>query len=120
MNETKNLSANHCCCIHPEIVDLVSQNLHNDEELMLSAELFSVFADYTRLRIINALLLHEMCVCDIATLLDMQHSAISHQLSVLKRAHIVNARKDGKVKYYSLSDEHIAQLFKTALDHISE
>lgn len=110
----------HCCCIHRDVVDMVSKKLRDDKELMLSAELFSVFADYTRLRIINALLLHEMCVCDIATLIDMTHSAISHQLSVLKRAHIVNARKDGKVKYYSLSDKHIEELFETALEHINE
>ncbi|MDD4839325.1 MAG: metalloregulator ArsR/SmtB family transcription factor [Clostridia bacterium] len=111
---------NHCCCIHDDIVQSVAKNLNTNEELTSSAELFSVFADFTRLKIVNALLLHEMCVCDIATLLKMSHSSISHQLSVLKLSHIVSARKDGKVKYYSLSDEHISELFKLALEHINE
>jgi DNA-binding transcriptional ArsR family regulator len=108
------------CCIHNDVVEYVRKNQRKEYELILASELFSVFADYTRLRIVGALLLHEMCVGDIAALLDMTHSAISHQLSVLKLAHIVTARKEGKIKYYTLCDEHIGKLFDTALEHVNE
>ena len=92
-----------------------------DDELILdAAELFKVFGDSTRAKIICALTISEMCVCDIAALLSMTSSAISHQLRILKQARIVRSRRDGKIIYYSLDDAHIKQLFDTATDHLKE
>ena len=84
------------------------------------AELFKVFGDTTRIKILYALFSKEMCVCDIADLLGMTHSAISHQLRVLKQARLVKFRKEGKVVYYSLDDSHISQIFDCGLSHIQE
>lgn len=108
------------CCVDDKIVEAVKKKMLSDNQIMRSAELFCVFADFTRLKIVNALLHSEMCVGDIALLTEMSHSAISHQLSVLKRAHIASVRNEGKVRYYKLSDEHIELLFKTAVEHINE
>ena len=83
-------------------------------------ELFKVFGDVTRVKIIYALLESEMCVCDIASLLDMTQSAISHQLRVLKKARLVKLRKEGKTVFYSLDDQHIDKIFSFGLDHIKE
>ena len=83
-------------------------------------ELFKVFGDVTRVKIIYALLESEMCVCDIASLLDMTQSAISHQLRVLKKARLVKFRKEGKTVFYSLDDQHIDKIFSFGLDHIKE
>lgn len=106
--------------IHHETVDRV-KSMMPDEELVLDvAELFKVFGDSTRAKIICALTVSEMCVCDIAALLNMSSSAISHQLRILKQARIVRSRRDGKIIYYSLDDEHIKQLFDTAATHLKE
>jgi DNA-binding transcriptional ArsR family regulator len=90
------------------------------ETLYDLAELFKVFGDSTRIRILWALDEEEMCVCDIAYLLDMTQSAISHQLRVLKQAKLVKNRREGKVVYYSLADNHVKQIFEQGLDHIKE
>ena len=84
------------------------------------AELFKVFGDTTRVKIISALFEAEMCVCDIAELLSMTQSAISHQLRVLRQARLVKHRKEGKVVFYSLDDEHIKTIFNQGLEHILE
>ena len=92
-----------------------------DEEMLYDlAELFKVFGDTTRARILCALFESEMCVCDISILLGMTQSSISHQLRVLKSAKLVKNRKEGKVVYYSLDDEHIKHIFEQGLEHISE
>jgi ArsR family transcriptional regulator len=91
-----------------------------EEKLYDLAELFKVFGDSTRIRILWALFEAEMCVCDIAYLLNMTQSAISHQLRVLKQTKLVKNRKEGKNVYYSLEDEHIKQIFDQGLLHISE
>lgn len=109
-----------CNIIHNEIVNEVSAKMPDDETLYDLAEFFKVFGDSTRIRIMCALFEHEMCVCDIAALLNMTHSAVSHQLRVLKQARLVRPRKEGKVVYYSLDDEHIKDIFKEGLEHISE
>ncbi|HOE56875.1 MAG TPA: metalloregulator ArsR/SmtB family transcription factor, partial [Bacillota bacterium] len=83
-------------------------------------ELFKVFGDTTRIKILCALFESEMCVCDIAALLNMNQSAISHQLRVLKQARLVKYRKEGKVVYYSLDDEHVKQVFEVGLMHVNE
>ena len=106
--------------IHYDTVNRVRAAMPDEEILLDAAELFKVFGDSTRAKIICALEISEMCVCDIAALLSMSSSAISHQLRILKQSRIVQSRRDGKVIYYSLDDEHIKRLFDTAIDHLSE
>ncbi len=84
------------------------------------ADLFKLFGDSTRVRILWALSESEMCVCDLCALLQMKQPAVSHQLKNLKQSRIVKARRDGKVIYYSLADEHIRQLLTLAMDHVVE
>ncbi|MGL5642563.1 MAG: ArsR/SmtB family transcription factor [Paraclostridium sp.] len=111
-----------CLCeeIHEELIDKAKQKMPEEETLYDLAELFKVFGDTTRVKILYALFSSEMCVCDIADLLKMTHSAISHQLRVLKQARLVKFRKSGKVLYYSLDDNHINQIFNCGLAHIQE
>ena len=111
-----------CSCemIHEEVVNRVKDQMPEEETLYDLAELFKVFGDSTRIKILWALDAAEMCVCDIAALLNMTQSAISHQLRVLKQAKLVKNRKDGKVVYYSLDDEHVRQIFDQGLNHIRE
>jgi Predicted transcriptional regulators len=107
-------------CIHETAVDAVRKNLPGEEELYDLAELFSVFGDTTRVKILCALFSTELCVCDIASLLGMTQSAISHQLRILKQARLVSFRRDGKTVYYSLADDHIKTIFAQGMEHISE
>jgi DNA-binding transcriptional ArsR family regulator len=109
-----------CTIIHEDIVKKVQSSMPPEESLYDLAELFKVFGDSTRIRILYALSASEMCVCDIAALLGMTQSAISHQLRVLKQSRLVKYRKEGKVVYYSLADDHINQIFDQGLEHISE
>lgn len=109
-----------CSVIHEDIVSHARDAMPQEETLYDLAELFKVFGDTTRIKIICALFESEMCVCDIAALLCMNQSAISHQLRVLKQARLVKYRKDGKVVYYSLDDEHVKQIFDLGLIHIRE
>jgi len=90
-----------------------------EEKLYDLAELFKVFGDTTRIKILHALSEEEMCVCDIAALLGMNQSAISHQLRVLKQAGLVKFRKEGKVVYYSLDDDHVKNIFEQGFIHIN-
>ena len=117
-----NQELNVCKCeeLHGYIRDEVRRVMPEDEMLYDLAELFKVFGDTTRIKILYALFSEEMCVCDIADLLGMTHSAISHQLRVLKQARLVKFRKEGKVVYYSLDDSHISQIFDCGLSHIQE
>lgn len=119
-DNNKELDRCDCIAIHEDIVDKVRKNMPQEENLYDLAELFKVFGDTTRIKILYALFASEMCVCDIAYLLNMTQSAISHQLRVLKQARLVKFRKDGKVVYYSLDDEHIKHIFDQGLLHISE
>lgn len=118
----KNLEIDRCDCnvIHEDVIKRVSENMPKEETLYDLAELFKVFGDSTRVKILWALDEAEMCVCDIAVLLNMTQSAISHQLRVLKQARLVKNRKDGKVVYYSLDDEHVKAIFDQGLIHIKE
>lgn len=109
-----------CSIIHEDIVTEVKEKMPQEETLYDLAELFKVLGDSTRIKILCALFQAEMCVCDIAALLGMTQSAISHQLRVLKQARIVKNRKDGKVVYYSLDDEHVKSIFDQGLIHIDE
>lgn len=115
-----NIEVCHCNCIHNDIVDKVSKNMFSEEELSEVAKLLKVFGDTTRVKILNALSIEEMCVCDLAKLLDMTQSAISHQLRVLKLHRLVKYKKDGKVVYYSLDDSHINMILNVALQHVKE
>ncbi len=106
--------------IHYDVVEKVRAKLPPEEPVYDVAELFKILGDSTRARIICALEISEMCVCDIAALLNMTSSAISHQLRVLKQSRIVKSRRDGKIVYYKLADEHIRQLFDVAFEHMTE
>ncbi|MGN0034595.1 MAG: ArsR/SmtB family transcription factor [Coriobacteriales bacterium] len=106
--------------ISPESVEEVSRRMPGEETLFDLAELFKVFGDSTRVRILSALSLHELCVNDLAYLLGMTQSAISHQLKALRVAKLVRSRKDGKVAYYSLDDEHVNAILAIGLQHVEE
>ena len=108
-----------CSVIHREVVERVAKAMPREEKLYDLAELFKVFGDSTRIKILCALQQEEMCVCDIAALLGMTHSAISHQLRILKQAGLVKFRRDGKVVYYSLDDEHVSNIFAQGFAHVS-
>jgi ArsR family transcriptional regulator, lead/cadmium/zinc/bismuth-responsive transcriptional repressor len=109
-----------CSTIHSDIVDDARRQMPKEENLYDLAELFKVFGDSTRVRILYALSSHEMCVCDVAALLGMTQSAISHQLRILKSARLVKNRKEGKVVYYTLTDNHVRQIFAQGLEHVTE
>jgi ArsR family transcriptional regulator len=109
-----------CTVIHEDVIREVSDKIPQEETLYDLSELFKVFGDSTRIKIICALFEAEMCVCDIAALLRMTQSAVSHQLRVLKNARLVKPRRDGKVIYYSLDDEHVKNIFNEGLGHIME
>ncbi|NLY04185.1 MAG: winged helix-turn-helix transcriptional regulator [Campylobacter sp.] len=106
--------------IHKEIINKVAKKMPDDGSLDKLADFFKVFGDSTRVRILWALGENEMCVCDIAALLKMSQSSISHQLRVLKQNLLVKNRRDGKVVYYSLKDEHIRSIFEQGFIHINE
>ena len=96
-------------------------NYHTDEETLYRlAELFKVFGDPTRIRILYALSSGELCVCDIAEVLGMTQSAISHQLRILKQADLVRCRRDGKAIFYSLADGHVQTIMEQGMEHVCE
>lgn len=109
-----------CTVVHESVIERVKELMPPEESLYDLAELFKVFGDSTRIKILCALFEAEMCVCDIAALLDMTQSAISHQLRVLKQAKLVKNRREGKVVYYSLDDDHVKSIFDQGLNHINE
>ena len=109
-----------CNAIHEDIVNQVRDKMPQEESFYDLAELFKVFGDSTRIRILWALHEDEMCVCDIAVLINMTQSAISHKLRVLIQANLVKNRKEGKVVYYSLVDDHVREIFDQGLIHINE
>ncbi|WML37639.1 metalloregulator ArsR/SmtB family transcription factor [Clostridium sp. OS1-26] len=120
MKDRNNIENCNCTIIHEDVVSKVKKCIPQEELLYDLADLFKIFGDTTRIKILCALLQAEMCVCDIAALLGMTQSSISHQLRVLKQARLVKYRKEGKVVYYSLEDEHVKSIFDQGLIHISE
>ena len=112
----------HCECeiIHEDVVNAVSSRLLPEDAYMSLATLFKLFGDSTRVRILHALEQHELCVCDLAALLGMTKSAISHQLKSLRLARLVKYRRDGQNVYYSLADEHVKKIIDLGYEHISE
>jgi ArsR family transcriptional regulator, lead/cadmium/zinc/bismuth-responsive transcriptional repressor len=110
-----------CKQIHPQVVTSVRKAISGeDHQFKDLARFFKAFGDCTRLKILMALSQSEMCVCDIAAVLGMQHSAISHQLSLLNRERLVKHRREGKVIYYSLNDSHVKTLLRQGVEHMNE
>lgn len=107
-----------CEVFHEDVVNKVKENMSPHNELNKLANFFKIFGDPTRISIINALDLNEMCVCDLAVLLNMTKSAISHQLRTLRNANLVKSRREGKVVFYSLNDKHVQDIFEIGLEHI--
>ncbi|MBS4539180.1 winged helix-turn-helix transcriptional regulator [Clostridium sp. D2Q-11] len=114
----KEIEVCNCNEVHENIISEAKTNLPKDECLFDLADFFKVFGDSTRIKIIYALLQSEMCVCDIAELLNMSQSAISHQLRTLKNHGVVKYRREGRVVYYSLDDDHISEILNQGFTHI--
>ena len=112
-----------CCeeiCIHAELLKKARENMPDEDELYDLAELFKVFGDSTRIRILFVLFGSEVCVCDLAETLNMTQSAVSHQLKILKQAKLVSSRREGKSVFYSLADEHVRTIIDQGREHIEE
>ena len=109
-----------CEVIHGDIVDEVKKRMPEDEDIYDLSDFFKVLGDSTRMRIIWALDESEMCVCDIAVLLNMTKSAISHQLRALRNANLVKFRREGKTVFYSLKDKHVRDIYEIGMEHIKE
>lgn len=112
------------CCdqvfVHEELVEKVNKEMPKEEELYDLAELFKVFGDSTRIRILFVLFEAEVCVCDLAEALHMTQSAISHQLKILKQSRLVRSRREGKSVFYSLADGHVRTMIAQGIEHIGE
>jgi ArsR family transcriptional regulator len=106
--------------IHEEVLARVRGALTDEASLRRMAEMFKVMNDPTRLKIINALMMSEMCVCDIAALMEMTQPAVSHHLKVMRQGELIKYRRDGKAVYYALDDAHVGILFKNGLAHARE
>jgi ArsR family transcriptional regulator len=109
-----------CTVIHEDVVVEVRKQMPDEETMLNLADLFKMFSDSTRVKIICALLCAEMCVCDISALLGMTKSSISHQLRLLRQTKLVKNRRDGKIVYYSLDDAHIQSILSQGLEHVRE
>lgn len=112
------------CCdfihAHEDLIERVREKMPGEDMLYDLTELFRIFGDSTRVRILYVLLESEMCVCDIAALLGMTQSAISHQLRALKNARLVKSRRDGRTVFYALADDHVKTIIDEGLEHVSE
>ena len=112
-----------CCseeCVHEDLLKIVNDTMPEETELYDLAELFKVFGDSTRIRILFVLFEAEVCVCDLAEALHMTQSAISHQLRILKQNKLVNSRREGKSIFYSLADGHVRTIISQGREHIEE
>lgn len=122
MSMSENKAAD-CCeedCIHENLLKIVNEKMPAETELYDLSELFKVFGDSTRIRILFVLFEAEVCVCDLANALSMTQSAISHQLRILKANKLVKSRREGKSVFYSLSDDHVRTIIAMGLEHIEE
>ena len=122
MSETINDQIECCDCneIHEDLLKIVNDTMPEETELYDLAELFKVFGDSTRIRILFVLFEAEVCVCDLAKVLNMTQSAISHQLRILKANKLVNSRREGKSVFYSLADGHVRTIIAQGREHIEE
>ncbi|MFA5481229.1 MAG: metalloregulator ArsR/SmtB family transcription factor [Bacilli bacterium] len=109
-----------CDVIHAETVFQARQNMPEESLLYDLGDFFKVVGDCTRIKLLWALDQNEMCVCDLASLLNMTKSAVSHQLKALRMANLVKFRREGKIVFYSVADDHVKQIFETGLKHIKE
>ena len=109
-----------CTEVHEDLLQRLRETMPDELELYDLAEFFKVFGDTTRIRILYVLFEAEMCVCDIAEMLSMTSSAISHQLRLLKQFKLVKSRRDGKTIYYSLADDHVRLIIDQGREHIEE
>lgn len=109
-----------CEVIHEDVVNEVKKTLFPDDEYIELASLFKLFGDPTRVRILHALEQKEMCVCDLACLLGLTKSAVSHQLKALRLANLVKFRRDTQIVYYSLADSHVKTILDIGLEHLNE
>ena len=107
-------------CVHEDAVNQVLAGMPGDETLYDLAELFKVFGDSTRIKLLYALFEAELCVCDISRLLGITQSAVSHQLRVLKNSRLVKFRRDGKTVFYSLADDHVRKIIAQGMEHVNE
>lgn len=108
------------CNKHEEIIASIKDNMKDTKDLTLMVKLFKVFADETRIKILYAIKSHEVCVNDIASILNMTQSAISHQLAQLKDMNLIKGRREKQTIFYSLVDHHIYDIFNQALEHVKE
>lgn len=106
--------------VHEELLKIVQEKMPEETELYDLAELFKVFGDSTRIRILFVLFETEVCVCDLAQALNMTQSAISHQLKILKQNKLVKSRREGKSIFYSLADDHVRTMIAQGREHIEE
>ncbi len=120
MDDKRNFEKCEFLCVHEDVVQDVLQKMPEEETLFDLAEFFKVFGDSTRIRILYALKETELCVCDIASLLDLTQTAVSHQLRVLKQSKLVKARRSGKTVFYSLDDDHIHSILDMGIHHLEE
>lgn len=105
---------------HPEVIEKIKGKMLNENQIIELSELFHTFGDSTRVKILNALFEHELCVCDITALCNITQSAISHQLRFLKQAKLIKSRKQGKEVFYSLADDHVITIMNQGIEHIGE
>ena len=120
MEENRYAECCESCEIHEDLLRLVRETLPDEDRLLDLSELFKVFGDSTRIRILFVLFEAEVCVCDLAEALGMTQSAVSHQLGILKRSKLVKSRRGGKSVFYSLADEHVRTIISQGMEHISE
>ena len=105
---------------HPAQIEKIRGEMPDDDTLIDLAELFKVFGDSTRIKILSALSCGELCVCDLSTAVGMSSSAVSHQLKILKNAELVRFRRDGKTVFYSLADDHVNTILNQGFEHVKE
>ena len=114
--------APHCefMCVHADTVDRITSTMPDEDTLIYLSELFKVFGDSTRIKILTALSHGELCVCDLSKLVGMTSSAVSHQLKILRSAKLVSCRRDGKTVFYALADDHVTTIIRQGLEHVNE
>ena len=118
--EDQELDSCELLCAHPDLIAKVEAAMPEEDTLYNLTELFRVFGDSTRIRILYALFQSELCVCDIASILGLSQSAVSHQLRALKAARLVKSRREGKTVFYALADSHVKTIIDQGLEHVSE
>ena len=114
--------APHCefMCVHADTVDRITSTMPDEDTLIDLSELFKVFGDSTRIKILTALSHGELCVCDLSKLVGMTSSAVSHHLKILRSAKLVSCRRDGKTVFYALADDHVTTIIRQGLEHVNE